>query len=623
MNKIRILLALPLLGFALSGCRSAIDFENVDGQAEVNVGVVLPIGSIKFTVKDLLPTSADIYFDSVENKGVLTLKAHRELDRPYHDIDLSQYITTKQFNLPVYDQLSSMMLTPNTIYGDGEVHTISFPMGLTLEGINKDNSWERLDSAVIDSARFNSAIGVSNFNDLKWEYIEGIDLHLGGHFYHVPGNKASIYSKGQAGDFGQNIPIDLKNFTLCMMIKPNLDPESDFYAYRDNVYDTCLFQIDFKIRIPLGEAITVPNNAAITYDLGVQFIDYTAIWGMFEATDQMRDEDTIPMTDLFGGLGFIDDANLPFADPRINVDIITTVAGALVLNADYLFTTDNDNVKHSAEFNGQLFYEKNFVKGEYLDPIRSEIGDSTTNMHLRFDKDPAFGRIDRLFAKTPKELAYKWHLNFNFQKTPQIRITNNTKIRLKADAVLPMIFNQGVKVVATDTIKDIDLSQANIDSLIRDVNVVDTLKATDLKLFLTMYNTIPLTVKAKFRCLDAGGNEIMVKDEQGAMVPMQLFEKDTIIIDPPQMNYSSATWIPTPSQQTVLATVNKKMLDRMPDIKSIEYTLWIDDQALDYAYKQGNFNVKITDDAAVKLHIGLTARVEAIFNFANTQNTSK
>lgn len=623
MNKFRIFFTFALAGCVLAGCRSKIDFDNVDGQAEVSMGVVLPVGSIDFTIKDLLPTSADIYFDSVENKGVLTLKAHREMDRIYHNIDLSQYITSTTFSLPVHDQLAGMMATPNTIYGDGQVHTLSFPLLLTLEGINKNNTWERLDSAIIDSALFNSSFTLQNFDDLQWDYIESIDLNLGTHFYHIPGNKAHIYSKGDGGNFGQNLPIDIRNFTLCMMKNPNLNPESDFYAYKDNVVDTCQFHIDFQLRIPTGQAITVPDDAAISYALSVQFIEYTALWGMFEATNQMRDEDTIPMIDLFAGLDFLSEANLPFADPRINVDIVTTVAGALVLNADYLVATDGDGVDHYASFDGSKEGEFNFKKGEYLDPIKSQIGDSTTNMHLRFDKDPAFGRIDQLFAKTPKQLAYKWHLNFNFQKTPQIRICNNTTIRLKADAVLPMIFNEGVKVVASDTIKDVDLSQANLDSLLNDVDVVDTLKATNLMLFLTAESTIPLSVKALFRCLDENGNEIMVEDESGTLKPLQLFDQDTIIINPPKMTYSNATWIPTPSKQTILAAVDKKMLDRMPDIKAIEYSLWIDDKALDYAYKQGNFNVKITEDAKVKLHIGVSAEVDAILNFAGGKNNNQ
>ena len=625
MNKLRIFFAFALAGCVLAGCHSDIDLDNVDGQAEVGMGVVLPVGSISFTIKDLLPTNANIYFDSLDNKGVLTLKANKELERAYHQIDLSEYVEAKNITLNMHDKMqdAGMLAFGNTIPGTGEAFTVKFPINFKLDGINSDNSWERLDSALIDSALFTSIFNIENFDDLKWEYIERIDLNLGTRFKCNGSNLMNIYTKGQPGGYGQTLPLDVKDFTLCMMKDPDLDPKSDWAAYKDNVFDTCKFNIAFKFRIPVGQSVTVNDNSVIKYNLGVKFIDYTAIWGMFDASNQMQDQNSIALDNLFGDIGFLQDANLPFAEPSIKVDIVTQVAGALVLSADYLYTVDSKGQRTYAEFDGSRLYERNFKTDEYLDPITSAIGDSTTNMKLLFDKDPQRGRIDRLFATTPDSLSYKWRLGFNFQKTPQIRITNNSNIRLKSEAVLPMIFHKGVKVVATDTIRDIDLSQANIDSLLNDVKMVDSLKATDLKLFLKANSTIPLTVKAKFRFLDGNGNEIMVKDSTGAMVKFQLFDKDTVLIAPPQMTYANGVWNTTPTESVIMAGVNKEKLSHMPEIKGIEYSLWIDDEALDYAYKQGNFNVKLTEDAAVKLHIGLTAYVDAILNFTGGKENNK
>ena len=625
MNKLRIFFAFALAGCVMAGCKSQIDFDNIDGQAEVDMGVVLPVGSISFTIKDLLPTSADIYFDSLGDKGpdklergVLVLKAHKEMTRPYHDLDLSKYITEKQFSLPVGEKLSGYMLPGNLIPGTGVTMPIEFDVNLKLTDINTDEAFERLDSALIDSASFSSNIGLSNFDDLKWEYIESIDIDLGDRFIRKGGPVARVYTKGDPGDFGQTIPMKIYNFTLQMMKNTNLDPnkQSDKNKYRaNNVYNECNLKITFNINIPSGTTIHVPDNAAITYGLGVQFINYTAIWGMFDASDQMRDQDLIELGDLFGGIGFLSDAELPFADPRIKVNIITTVAGAITLYADSLYTIDRDGSRHDATFKGLRSRKVSWQNGEFLDPYSSQIGDSTSNLNILFDKDPERGCVDKLFARTPKSLGYGWHILFDDNETPQIRICRNTNIRMESEAVLPMVFNEGVKVVMKDTIRDIDLSQANIDSLLNDVDLVDTLKATDLKLFLTLENTIPLTMKAKFRCFDKDGKEIMVEDENGNLKPLQLFEKDTVIINPPQMTYANATWVATPTKQAVLATVDKKMLNQLPKIKSIEYSVWIDDESLDYAYKSGNFNVKITDDAKVKVHIGLTAHVDAILNF--------
>lgn len=622
MNKLRIFFAFALAGCVMAGCRSQIDFDNIDGQAEVGVGVVLPVGSISFTIKDLLPTNSDIYFDSLGvdgiQKGVLVLKAHKRITRTYHDLDLSQYVTSKTFNLPVHEKLAGYMLPGDLIPGTGTTVPVEFPVTLTLSDINTDESFERLDSARIDSACFSSTISLSNFDDLKWEYIESIDIDLGDRFRCSNGKIARVYTKGEQGNFGQTIPMNLYNFTLQLMKNTNLDPynPSDYIKYQtNNVYNQCELKLVFNINIPTGKTVHVPDDAAINYGLGVQFINYTAIWGMFNPSDQMRDAGQVAIGDLFGNLGVLSNAELPFADPRINIDIATTIAGSVTLYADSLYTLDKNGQRHDATFNGLTTMEKSWQKGQYLDPYTSQIGDSTTNMKLLFDKDDQRGRIDRLFAHTPQTIVYGWHLNFDAHKTPQIRICRNTDISLKTEAVLPMVFNQGIKVASTDTIRDIDMSQANIDSLLNDVQFVDSLKATDLKLFLTIENTIPLMMKAKFRCLDKNRNEIMIEDANGNMVPLQLFENDTLIIEPPHMDYVGAQWVATPTQQAVLATVNKKMLDQLPNIKSIEYSIWIDDESLAYAYQAGNFNVKITEDGRIKLHIGLTAQVDAILNF--------
>ena len=65
----------------------------------------------------------------------------------------------------------------------------------------------------------------------------------------------------------------------------------------------------------------------------------------------------------------------------------------------------------------------------------------------------------------------------------------------------------------------------------------------------------------------------------------------------------------------MIAELDKEHLDMFPQIKKIVYKAILDDQTLDYAYKQGNFNVKLTEDNDVTIKVGLTANVEAVLNF--------
>ena len=216
--------------------------------------------------------------------------------------------------------------------------------------------------------------------------------------------------------------------------------------------------------------ITIPEDAAFKYHLGVRFIDYHAVWGMFKPSGDMSDENEIVLTEAWDGYRLLKDLSLPLSDPRIDLAITTKIAGALVLHGDYLYVTGTDGQKVNATFNGSTELYKYYTPSEYLS-LNSAIGDSAT-MHLLFDKDPARGRIDRLFTVHPEKLGYKFSVDFNRQETPQIRIGNDAGIQLEAACSVPFMFNEGVSLSYSDTITDIDLSQLTLDSLLAEVEIL-------------------------------------------------------------------------------------------------------------------------------------------------------
>ena len=83
----------------------------------------------------------------------------------------------------------------------------------------------------------------------------------------------------------------------------------------------------------------------------VQFLDYKAIWGMFEPSDDMHDENTIDISKSWADLDFLTRASLPFSDPRVDIDITTKIAGALFIDSAYLFTINSQDVQTYASFN--------------------------------------------------------------------------------------------------------------------------------------------------------------------------------------------------------------------------------------------------------------------------------
>lgn len=605
-----------LMGALFTACHSDVNLNNIDKTTELELGIALPIGSVSATVGDFIGNVNNIFIDSLNNKGVVTWKDTFKIERNYHQIDLSEYISSKDFYLNVYDKLEASHLigANGKITGIGMPVTLHFDLPLKLTGINDATMHRRIDSALINNASFASIITPQDL-PLEWEWVDEVKLNLGSNISRPSGNTMVVYKKGEnTAGFNQSIPTTVDNFSLCMMKNRNLDPTKDQQKYASNVIDSLMFGIDFTFTVPAGKVVDVPATAKFRYNLSVQFIDYTAIWGMFTQSTDMYDEDVIDLNkEGWGELSFIQTSCLPFADPKIDMHVITKVAGAMVMQGDYLFAEDVDGNRSYADFDGSPKRYIYFTPEQYLDPITSTIGDSTTNMVVLFDKDPTRGHIDRLFANMPQKLGYKFNINFNFQQTPQIRIVPNTGVRIEAACTLPLIFNEGLFINYTDTIEDINLTQLSIDSLLADVPSIDTLKTSNLKLVLKAENTLPLSVKAAMRCLDENGQIIM--DPENPNKPLCLFPEDTIRIAPPKYTYSLGNWnMANPGETTIIASLTKQSLSVVPQIKRIVLSAIVDDEALQYAYQQGIFNVRITQDAGLKLKIGLAAQVGAVLN---------
>jgi hypothetical protein len=409
--------------------------------------------------------------------------------------------------------------------------------------------------------------------------------------------------------------INVDEFSLNLMKNPN---PGTFKEYWNNVVDSCAFTITMYVTIPKSAGvIQIPSSAAFQYNLDVQFIDYHAIWGMFKPSSDMSDENEIILAnewELWNNFGSV---KLPFSDPSIDVQITTQIAGALELTGDYLYVKDETGTPIYATFDGNKTFYKTFNKNEYLS-LDSEIGSSKT-MHQLFDKDEQRGRIDQLFAVSPQSLGYKFSVDFDQVETPQIRITDNTTINVDAICSLPFKFNEGVHFETTDTLTDIDLSMLDLDSLLADVAIVDTVEEAHVILALTFQNEIPFQLKGVFTCLDANNNVIIdPKTDQ----PLRITGKDTVHIPSPEYTYNdlALNWIPTPVEHIETIQVDKEDLETLRKIKNILFYVQMDDDALSDIFKEGNFTTKLTDKEGVRVKIGIGANVEAVLQLFESNN---
>ena len=604
-RTIHLLSIVCIVGFSLlmHSCNAGVDLNNIDTTIEVKANIATPIGSVHATLGDFIGDGTWGIF--VEN-GVLTFKDTFSIERKFHNLDLEQYLSHANLDMNVYKQLGGL----DYIAGTGKQIPLTFPMTLKLSGINNDEEYQRLDSALIEHASFVSNISRVGGLPLEWEWIDRVTIELSDRFFHrSEGNIVTIYERGDKGGYGQDMQIDVKNFSLNLM--KNRNPQG-FRDYWNNVVDSCDLAVTMYVTIPESAGvIAMPSTAAFHYDLGVRFIDYQAVWGMFEASSDMSDENEIVISDAWDAWKNLKSAKLPLADPSIDLQITTQIAGALELTGDYLYVSDEKNQPVYATFEGNQTFYKVFKKNECL-PLSSEIGASKT-VHQLFDKDPQRGRIDRLFSVHPEKLGYKFSVNFNQVETPQIRITNNTGIKVDAICNLPFVFHEGVMFDYSDTIGELDLNLLDLDSLLAEVPLLDTLEQASAVLALTFTNDIPFQIKGVFTCLDADGNVVIdPKTEK----PFLLTENDTVLIPSPEYTFNelALNWIPKPVNRMETIRVDREKLETLKKVKNIIFYASIDDKALSDIFAQGDFTTKLTDKEGLRIKIAVGANIEAVLN---------
>jgi hypothetical protein len=395
----------------------------------------------------------------------------------------------------------------------------------------------------------------------------------------------------------------------------NKNPQS-WKDYVNNVTDSCTFDITVFVTVPTSAGtVSIPSTAAFQYDLGVQFINHHAVWGMFEPSKDMSAEAEDRIADFWSPWNTIQKLNLPLAEPSIDVAIVTEVAGAFILEGDYLYTKNEQGEKRYATFKGSQQLYKYFDKNEYL-PLSSAIG-SKTNTHILFDDDPERGHIDNLLTIRPDKVGYKFAFKPNQQETPQLRITDDASIRLDAACELPMIFNEGVTLAYSDTITDIDLSSIDIDEMLSEVTVLDTLESASAKLVITLENSIPLEFLGSFTCLDEHNNVII---DPRTEKPLLITKNDTIVIPAPNHTFENHNWTATPKQSVEIVEVDLEHFETLKKIKKVAFYAELNDHAMQQAYDQGLFNVKLTDDNYIRIKLALGASVEAVLNLDSVIN---
>ena len=626
----KYLLVMFAVCLSLIGCRADVDLNNIDTTSEVELGVALPIGSMSVALSDILGANTEmLYF---RNDGVLCL--HYDYDRfeDFHAIDFTRYISNAEQTVYLYDSLNAQMERLRANYPDIDLpqgyvcglpdttFSLMIPttMSMTYEGINDELSSERIDSAYIIEANFEGYLLRKN-SSTPFEWVDSVVLVLGKEYVAKSGNRQKLYDKSeQEGTigYGMTMPIVLKDFSLDL-VKDHRQPLSN-----TNVVNSSSMDVEIYMTIPQkAEKRPIVTDMAVIFGMNIQFIEYTALWGMFESSNKMRDEGSISMDSIFGNWSTMKDICLPVADPLINIHVTHELAGPLVFNGKYLYVTSRDGQTHYAEFGDNREHSYKYPRDEkeairdnvWMKQNPSTIGDSIV-LDIVFNKDAEHGRVDRLFTGTPDVMAWHWYIDFDKTLTEQTRLTPTTKLDMNIDIDVPFIFNEGLYAAYSDTLENINL---NIAGLMDSISLIDSVKQSDLYVQLKIENRLPLDVRMVLCCLDSNGH-VIIDDRTGE--PLRLTQNDTLFIKAPEYTVGAEgeMIIGQPGSLEDAINITKEKLERFEELKALSYTVIVDDKSLHSAFESDeNFKIRITDDSRLKLQIGIGTKLGAVFNFTN------
>ena len=600
MKKLSILGAVACLVFLMSGCKENVDFNNINTEIQADLGLAIPVGDMTVTAADFLGGNQVkvIYMDA---DGIFHYMDTLDIPtRVFHPIDIEKYIgeTHKDFN--VFEELKRHgIINASGIVSDvykGVQIPLHFPLTLKLDGLNSDRKTERLDSIRVDSALLSSVIHRKDLA-LEWSWINSVDIVLGSQFTRAAGDTVRVYTKGGQGGYDQEIPIKIDDFMACFMIDRSATPSSE------NVMDTCNFEFIFNFTIPTTTGqVEIKPTAAFSYDYKMVMLDFKAAWGYFKASNQVRDRDVICIQDEWEDWKNVQKMNLRLAEPSIKIGLWHRVAAPLYVNLDTLRVSNTKGEVKDATWNGKTFVH--IPLDNVLDPIHSQLDDSVFNEQL-FNHEASQGHLDQLFDIRPDTIMYSFmlHVDDNLaSQYPQHRITRDTRISGYVAIDVPMKFNDNMEASYFGKVKDLDFSNLDMDSLIKDIDEIEYGSAKVMKVFLTMTNNLPFEIDAKVKFLDKDSNDLNV-------IVFKDSSLNHLHLPAPKLVRNSGekyAHIEAPSQSTFIL-----------DVDSAKWRTFTTCKHLDIEGIMGHNTEPcvLEGDNSLTVQVGVAASVEAIVNF--------
>lgn len=556
----------------LCGCDAHVDLNHIDPAAKVEMGVALPVGEFSATIGDFLGDTT-VKQIKINEEGLYQFEDTFSFTRRFHDMDMSSYVALVTEELDVYSKVQGY-----TMVG-GQTYVLDYPITVAWEELNTQTRRERIDSMKIRDAKFTVKLD-QNF-DIEFDRIKKIELILSDDFTRAAGKTMEL----PISSYGTETEIHVDNFCLNFM-KDKSQPASG-----SNVKNTVSFNLRFEVRLNEGETMTLQPGDAFQTFVNASLLDYEALYGYFIQSEEMMETNTLSISEQWSGYYKIRQLNVSLADPSIDFTLTTPVAAAIRCKISNLKVENKDRTQvREADFNGSKTFEVPLPN--YLH-VTDPIGAVCSNSFTFTDANSGLGHMAEIH---PEYLSYDYSImsETRDEMTQQRLIYGMNYVDGKAAVKVPFKFNQGTKLEYKDT-ASVNLDKVSLDSLVADIEQVDSINVRSLHMVLAVSNMLPFNISGSFRFLDADYRELELNATAG----------NTVSISGPSEYDSNG--LPVPGKGYIDIAVNNKNLELLPKVKYIEYDATVEDAGAPASI----YPVSLTPECGMKVHIGLTADVAA------------
>lgn len=632
-SKNRLLLAWLLLVVAVfSSCKNEVNIQSLDTTAQVDFALALPMGTINVTIGDLLGTTSqpsdNLYYRA---DGTLALQGEMHFREDFHHINIADYISSVEHDIPVGSYLLSAMdalkgtlppglIPDNTVMGIPG-HAITLPLeadfSMHLSGINNDLSSERIDSILVTNASFQAYLESHNLPfDFSW--IDTIRLAFGDQIRYSGQKDFLLYDKATQGgqvDFGSTMDVALDRFVLDLV----KDHSQEMTIH--NVLDSIGLKAHIVLTIPEDAApFTISSDMALAFGLRAQFIEYDKVFGMVRASNKMTYADEMDIAKAIPNWHLFQSMRLPLAEPSIHMVATHRLAGPIYIQGNSLYTVSQDGAKHFATFGPERSQSVRYPKdlatnpSSWLHPQTSAITDSAVII-VDFDHTEDGGRIDEMFRQMPQRIGWDFSVGVDSSLVSQMRLTTNTMVSLDARIDVPLVFHEGMYITYADTIANVSLNSLSLSSLQQ--SNIDSVAIEQLTLRLKIENGLPVATKLVLHCLDEYGNRLY--DASGR--ELHLGAIDTISIAAPSYDVVGGSLAMTKKGETTqYLDIDPSDMAQYDKIKSIVFELVLDNASLQPVFDANpDFRTRIKQSDALSIGIAIGTKVGVSLDLQNEQ----